>query len=89
MLVALTDYEEATPPATWLWDLTKNLTFHPEQMFVTECSVSTPFSTTEKRSYDRFYIMLCSNTTVLLRSITVDDRVKYSTLINSHTKKQN
>ena len=41
-------------------------------MFVTECSFSTPFYTTEKGFYERFYIMLYNSSNVLLRSTAVD-----------------
>ena len=41
-------------------------------MFVTECTFSTPFYTTEKGFYERFYIMLYSSSNVLLRSTAVD-----------------
>ena len=41
-------------------------------MFVTECSFSTPFYTTEKGFYERFYIMLYKSANVLLRSTAVD-----------------
>ena len=41
-------------------------------MFVTECSFSTPFYTTEKGFYERFYIMLYNSSNVLLRSTPVD-----------------
>ena len=41
-------------------------------MFVTECSFSTPFYTTETGFYERFYIMLYNSSNVLLRSTAVD-----------------
>ena len=41
-------------------------------MFVTECSFSTPFYTTEKGFYKFMYIMLYDNSNVLLRSTAVD-----------------
>ena len=41
-------------------------------MFVTECSFSTPFYTTEKGFCERFYIMLYNSSNVLLRSTAVD-----------------
>ena len=51
---------------------TSDFEIPPRKMFVTECSLSTPFYTTEKGFYERFYIMLYNSSNVLLRSTAVD-----------------
>ena len=64
---------ESNSTSDFIIELDKNFEIPPRtKMFVTECSFSTPFYTTEKGFYERFYIMLYGNTNVLLRSTAVD-----------------
>ena len=64
---------ESNSTSDFIIELDQNFELPPRtKMFVTECSFSTPFYTTEKGFYERFYIMLYNSSNVLLRSTAVD-----------------
>ena len=64
---------KATEKSKRLLESLTTSTIRPRtKMFVTKCSCSTPFYTTEKGLYERFYIMLYNSSNVLLRSTAVD-----------------
>ena len=64
---------ESNSTSDFIIELDQNFEIPPRtKMFVTECSFSTPFYTTEKGFYERFYIMLYNSSNVLLRSTAVD-----------------
>ena len=63
---------ESNSTSDFIIELDQNFEIPPRtNMFVTECSFSTPFYTTEKGFYDIFYIVLYSSSNVLLRSTAV------------------
>ena len=64
---------ESNSTSDFIIELDQNFEIPPRtKMFVTECSFSTPFYTTEKGFYERFYIMLYNRSNVSLRNTAVD-----------------
>ena len=65
--------QESNSTSDFITELDQHFEIPPRtKMFVTERSFSTPFYTTEKGFYERFYIMLYNSSNVLLRSTAVD-----------------